>query len=326
MLPFLKRKTDSEVSPVQKPVVLAPMAGVSDSPFRGIARRMGSAFTYTEFVSTDGIVRKNRKSLDLFRFSREERPIVFQIFGSDPNTIEEATRILQDLEPDGIDLNMGCSVRKVALKGAGAALLQDPAKAGRIVERMVSISRVPVSAKIRLGWNASKRNYLEVARILEESGVSMIAVHGRTRDQAYGGLADWDAIGEIRSSAGIPIYGNGDIDSLETARSRIRTYGVDGVLIGRAATGNPWIFQSDEPVPINERIALMLEHLEKMVQFYGGAQGLRLFRKHAVKYVRSIPGAAVLRARLVTTEDRSEFEALVRSMGEIQGTAGRDCA
>lgn len=301
-------------------VILAPMAGITDSPYRRICRRMGSAYSFTEFVSTDGLTRGNIKSLRMLRYHEEERPLVFQIFGNNPDVIVDAAKLIEELGPDAIDLNMGCSVRKVALKGSGAGLLLDPPRAGRIIEGMVKNLRIPVTAKIRLGWNQSSRNYRDVARILESSGVSLLSVHGRTRDQAYGGRSDWDAIGEIKSVVSIPVLGNGDIESHADARAKIRTYGVDGVLIGRAAIGNPWIFQHRDTEPsLEEVVGMMLSHLQSMTEFYGEEHGLRLFRKHAVKYVRGVPGASETRKALVTSTSTVSFREICQRMLDREG-------
>ncbi len=308
--------------PVKGRLILAPMAGFSDSPYRDLTHEMGSAMSYSEFVSTDGISRGNQKSIKLFRFLESERPVVFQIFGNDAKTIVEAAKIVQDLGPDIIDLNMGCSVRKVAMKGSGAGLLRNPLEAGRIMEELAKNLSIPVTAKIRLGWSSSQRNYLEVARILEQSGASLIAVHGRTKDQAYTGKADWNAIGEIKARAGIPVLGNGDITSAREAEQRINEFKVDGVLIGRAAIGNPWIFSGveRENVPLPEVIAVMRRHLQAMVRFYDLPYGLTLFRKHAVKYLRLFDGAASYRSRLVRTDSLEEFESILDEILSLQGS------
>lgn len=223
-------------------ISLSPMAGISDSPTRKICRKFGAAFSYTEFVNADELVHRAPKALNMFRFDRKERPITFQIFGNRLEIIAEAAEIIQELKPDIIDLNMGCSTRKVSLRGAGAGLLRKPTLAGKIIEAIKKRVNVPVTAKIRLGWDSGNRNYLEVSKILEESGANALTVHGRTKEMAYTGLADWDAIGEIKTRRKIPIFGNGDIKSYEEANSKIDKYALDGVLVGRAAIGNPWIF------------------------------------------------------------------------------------
>ncbi len=302
----------------ETPVILAPMAGISDSPYRRLTRRMGSAFSFTEFVSTAGLTRNNAKTHSMFRFHPEERPIVFQIFGNDPETILRGALTAEELGPDAVDLNMGCSVNKVALKGSGAGLLRDPLKAGKIIESLVKNLKVPVSAKIRLGWSAGTRNYLEVSHILQESGASLISVHGRTRDQAYGGKADWEAIGEIAASLRIPVLGNGDITDFQTAEIYKNKYGVAGILIGRAAIGNPWIFSGRrrDEISFPELTGTIRTHLHLMQEFYEEEYALKLFRKHAVKYLRGFPGAGALRDELVREENASVFLEKINALAE----------
>ncbi len=219
---------------------------------------------------------------------------------------------IERLGPGIIDLNMGCSVSGVSGRGAGAGLLREPQKIGRIFNRMSKAVRVPVTGKIRLGWDAKSRNYIEVARILEDNGASLIAVHGRTKEQAYKGTADWDAIAEVKQAVKIPVIGNGDVKTVaDIARIKAHT-GCDGVMIGRAAIGNPWIFQRKDrsQVTVEDVIALLKRHLRAMIEYYGD-HGLILFRKHAVKYMQGLPHVAALRAQLVTCESVSAFHDLV---------------
>ncbi len=290
-------------------VILSPMAGISDSPYRQITRKAGSAFSFTEFVSTDGISRNSRKSIDLFRFHSSERPIFFQIFGNKLEVVTEAARIIEDLGPDVIDLNMGCSVSKVAHKGSGAGLLKNPIYAGKIIESMSKVVKLPVTAKIRLGWDHNSLNYKEVAHILQESGAKAISVHGRTKSMGYSGKADWDAIGELKSIAKVPIFGNGDIQNFSEAKKRISESGVDAVLIGRAAIGNPWIFSGIDKstLDFSEIKKVIILHLNLMLDFYGEDRGLILFRKHVSKYLRGFFGVADLRRKLVTTTNVEDF-------------------
>lgn len=294
---------------IQGDVILSPMAGISDSPYRQITRIAGSAFSFTEFVSTDGISRNSKKSIDLFRFNEIERPIFFQIFGNKLEVITEAAKIIEELRPDVIDLNMGCSVTKVAHKGSGAGLLRNPLYAGKIIESISRSVKVPVTAKIRLGWDQNSLNYREVVHILQESGAKAISVHGRTKSMGYTGSADWNAIAEIKSFAKVPIFGNGDIQSHLEAKKRIHESGVDAVLIGRAAIGNPWIFSGvDKSILKFSKIREgIFRHLKLMTEFYGENHGLVLFRKHVSKYLRGFFGISELRGKLVTTTDLNEF-------------------
>lgn len=298
---------------IKDKVILSPMAGISDSPYRQICRENGSGFSYTEFVSTDGISHNSKKSIDLFRFQEKERPIFFQVFGNKLEIIAEACRIIEDLGPDVIDLNMGCSVAKVAHRGSGAGLLRNPAYAGKIIEAMTKAVSVPVTAKIRIGWDHNSLNYKEVVHVLQESGVQAISVHGRTKSMAYTGQADWNIISEIKSFAKVPIFGNGDILSYEQAMQRIKESGVDGVLIGRAAIGNPWIFSdtAKESLLFDEVRKMIFHHLELMTNFYGDPFGLILFRKHVVKYLKGYHGVAELRQKLITTNSVEEFSSLL---------------
>lgn len=293
---------------IEGQIALAPMAGISDSPTRQIFRKMGSAFSYTEFVSTDGIHKGLQRTIDLFRFKPVERPIWFQIFGNNKEIITEACKIISELEPDAIDLNMGCSVSKVAHKGSGAGLLKNPLYVGQIMESMVKSVNLPVTAKIRIGWDFESLNYKEIVHVLQESGVRMISVHGRTKSMGYTGIADWDIIAEIKSFAKVPIWGNGDIKTREEAHHRIRETGVDGVLVGRGAIGNPWIFSDNRDKLKFEQVRTkILEHLELMQNFYGENYGLILFRKHFNKYLSKIEGTENLKENLLTETDSSIF-------------------
>ncbi|MDF3821586.1 tRNA-dihydrouridine synthase [Leptospira sp. 96542] len=270
-------------------VSLSPMAGISDSPYRQITKKYGAAFSYTEFVSTEQLLLGNQKSIDMFRFLEFERPIVFQIFGSDLETVVEASKIAAALKPDIIDLNMGCSVAKVSQHGSGAGLLRNIKLAGQMIEGIRKNTSLPVSAKIRLGWDENSLNYFETLRVLEGSGVSAISVHGRTKSMGYTGMANWDAITEIKNKASVPIYGNGDVSSYQEALEKKQKTGVDLVLIGRKAIGNPWIFSDTNKVNVDWITikSQILEHLNLMLDFYPSEDeyGLVLFRKHFVKYM-----------------------------------------
>ncbi|MBP7599861.1 MAG: tRNA dihydrouridine synthase DusB [Thermoflexales bacterium] len=295
--------------PVYGDLILSPMDGFSDQPFRKICRDFGSAMSYTEFTSCDAILHNARMALKQLEFDRAELPqLSFQIFDADEDRIVAAAQKAERLGPGIIDLNMGCSVSGVSGRGAGAGLLKDPAKIGRIFYRMSRLLKVPVTGKIRLGWDAQTRNYREVARVLEDNGAQLIAVHGRTREQAYKGNADWDAIAEVKQTVKVPVIGNGDVKTVaDIARIKAHT-GCDGVMIGRAAIGNPWIFarKDREQVTIDDTVRLLHRHLEASMAFYG-EKGLILFRKHAVKYIHAVPHAAEFRERLMTRLTVEEF-------------------
>ena len=287
--------------PVYGDLILSPMAGFSDIPYRLICREFGMAMSYTEVVSMDGILWKNKKTLNLLDFMPIERPVTFQILGNDEDKIVEACRMIEQLEPDIIDINMGCSVSDIAGKGAGAGLLKNPSKIGRIFNKLSSILRVPVTGKIRLGWDDKSRNYLEVARILEDNGASLIAVHGRTRSQFFFGKANWDAIAEVKQAVRIPVIGNGDVKCVADIERIKRHTGCDGVMIGRAAIGHPWVFQYKDrnQVASREKIELIKRHLSLMQAYYGHEIGVILFRKHVTKYIMGMPRATELRPFLV---------------------------
>lgn len=268
-------------------VALSPMAGVSDSPTRSVARSFGSAFSFSEFVSTEQIILNNQKSWDMFRFEEAERPIYFQIFGSKVSTVVTAGMKIESLKPDVIDLNMGCSVSKVSHKGSGAGLLKNLPMAARMIEGLRKSVSVPITAKMRIGWNADLLNYRETVHVLQESGVQGISVHGRTKEMGYSGSANWDIIGEIKSFAKVPIFGNGDVASYEDALDKKKKYGVDLVLIGRNAIGNPWVFQnSNHSFEIKKWLVTVINHLDNMILFYPPSEyAVLLFRKHLSRYL-----------------------------------------
>jgi len=295
--------------PVYGDLILSPMAGFSDIPYRLICREFGASLSYTEVVSMDGVLWNNKKTFRLLDFKPEERPVTFQILGNDEDKLTEACRIIEQLGPDIIDINMGCSVSDIAGKGAGAGMLNSPQKIARLFQKLNNALSVPVTGKIRLGWDHKTRNYLEVARILEENGASLIAVHGRTRSQFFTGKADWDAIAEVKQLVRIPVIANGDVKCTQDIRQIKKTTGCDGVMIGRAAIGHPWIFRhmNREDVPSDEKIKLIKKHLSLMQEYYGSNIGVILFRKHAVKYILGMPKAMKLRPYLATGKSADEI-------------------
>lgn len=304
--------------PIYGDLILSPMAGFSDVPYRLICREFGMAMSYTEVVSMDGILWKNKKTFNLLDFRLVERPVTFQILGNDEDKIVEACRIIEQLGPDIIDINMGCSVSDIAGKGAGAGLLKNPSKIGRIFNKLSNILRVPVTGKIRLGWDDKSRNYQEVARILEDNGASLIAVHGRTRSQFFFGKANWDAIAEVKQSVKIPVIGNGDVKCVADIERIKRHTGCDGVMIGRAAIGHPWIFQYKDRnhVAYKDKIDLIRRHLSLMQAYYGKEIGVILFRKHVTKYIMGMPRATELRPFLVKCNSSDEIIDHISSYAE----------
>jgi len=301
--------------PIHGDLILAPMDGFTDFPFRVICRELGSAMSYTEFVNVDEIAHARGKHGAVrlkLKYSQAERPIAFQIYGHIDSRLVETARALQDLGPDIIDINLGCAIRKIAERGAGAGMLKDPARIGRLFASLTGALGVPVTAKMRLGWDAGSRNYLDVARALEENGCSLIAVHGRTKDQALAGPVDLSAIAEIKRRARIPVLGNGNVHTVADIETMKRETGCDGVMIGRGAIGHPWIFsrREKEDVSLEESIAMGRRHLAMMVELYGTKFGPVIFRKHAVRYVHHLVSVGALRTRLVHCTNVAEYDFL----------------
>ncbi len=296
------------------PLILAPMEDVSDPPFRKVCKQHGADLMYTEFISSEGLIRdaaQSKKKLDIFEY---ERPIGIQLFGSDIDTMAECARIATAVNPDLIDINYGCPVKAVACKGAGAALLKDIPLMVKMTEAVVKATHLPVTAKTRLGWDDTSKNIEEVAERLQDIGIKALTIHGRTRVQMYKGQADWSLIGKIKENPRItiPIFGNGDIDSPTKALEYKNRYGVDGIMIGRAAIGYPWIFNEIKhffknhqllpPPSLSERARVCLEHFEFALQWKGEKQGLLEMRKHYGNYFKSIPFFKETKQKLCTTD------------------------
>lgn len=299
--------------PIYGDTILSPMDGYSDLPFRSLARRLGSAMSYTEFINAIEIVNGVERERSKLVYAEEERPIVFQIFDHDPERLLEAALRLREREPDIIDINMGCSARTVSGRGAGAGLLREPGKIAEIFRKLSAALDIPVTGKIRLGWDDESLNYLEVAKIIEDNGGQLVAVHGRTKQQNYGGQANWEAITEIKEAVSIPVIGNGDVKTAADIEAMKESTGCDGVMIGRAAIGNPWIFAGMDrhEVPHEQVQETMLAHLESMLAFYGAERGLVLFRKHASRYMSPYRLTKAQRTKLLTCEMPDEFTALL---------------
>lgn len=301
---------------LNSPYVLAPISGYTDSPCRVIASRHGAGFTMTELVSAEGIVRNIRNVVCLMDFSEMERPLGIQIFGNKADVIAEAALIAESLKPDFIDINMGCPARNVVGSGSGSALIVDPLKAESIAAAVVRKVKIPVSVKIRIGWDHSSMNYLEVSKRLEGTGISFLIVHGRTRSQFYSGTADWNAITEIKSSLKIPVIGNGDIISNSEAAKRLSESGCDAVMIGRGALGNPWVF-SDK----NHDLAMMKvqirEHYDMMIKYYGN-RGIMLMRKHAAKYIHNFRNSSRARSIMIRSDSLDEIYAALELLEDVK--------
>jgi tRNA-dihydrouridine synthase B len=323
---------------IEAPFVLAPLAGVSDSPFRRLAREQGAAAVTTEMVSADGLVRGHPATFDYIRFEPEERPIGIQLFGSEPAVMAEATRVLADLpderRPDWVDVNMGCPVRKVVNRCAGAALLQDVPRIRGIVRAMADASPLPVTAKIRLGWDGASRNVVEVCRALEDAGAAGVAIHARTRAEKFEGRAHWEMIGAARRAVGIPVIGNGDVRGAGDAIRMLDETGCDAVMLGRAAFGDPWVFrrvralwERGEVLPppgASERLEAGLRHLELMVAAVGPAAAAKEMRKHVAWYVKGLPNSARVREQVNRTRTVEEMAGLLRAYLEELARGGPD--
>lgn len=272
--------------PIHGDAILAPMDGYSDWPFRSLCRELGSAMSYTEFVKVEKILSRSKEPAKRLFFKEVERPLTFQIYGDDPDLILNAALKIQELNPDIIDLNMGCPAKTIADRGAGVGMMPSPLRTARTFRKLVKHLRVPVTGKIRLGWDRNK-NYKLIARIVEEEGGSLIAIHGRTKEQRYAGDADWDAIAEVKSLVKIPVIGSGDVKLVADIERMKQHTNVDAVMIGRGAIANPWIFSRIDRDQVTPQMTheLVRDHLARCVEFYGDEDGSRLFRKYAVQYL-----------------------------------------
>ncbi|MBN2386386.1 MAG: tRNA-dihydrouridine synthase [Anaerolineales bacterium] len=300
--------------PVCGEAILSPMDGFSDWPYRSLCRQLGSAMSYTEFIKAEFLVNAFEHMGMRLAFDEAERPVAIQIYGDDPDELLQAALLVQGVRPDAIDINLGCPARTVAHRGAGVGLMRNPLKVARIFRKLSAALAVPVTAKIRLGWDDC-RNYRLIARILEENGAAALAVHARTKEQGYGGAADWDAIAEVRAAVQIPVIGNGDVcQAADIARMRAHT-GCAAVMIGRAAVGNPWIFAGRErsEVPLEAVRRVMQTHLDRNLAFYGPRKGLLLFRKHAIQYLKGNRLPRPVRAQIIQQDRPEEFLRLLEA-------------
>lgn len=294
---------------LDSPVVLAPMAGYTDFPMRRLAKNFSAGLVFSEMLSGEGTRRRNPKTFQLAEFSSEERPIILQYFAVDPQMAADVAKVLEELEPDGLDLNFGCPSKKIIQHSAGAALLKDLPLMGKIIEAAVKATRLPVSVKMRAGWDSQSVNVVEAAHIAAESGASWVTIHARTRSEFYAGQAHWEWIAEVKQKISIPVIGNGDIKKAEDALGMRNLTGCDAVMIGRGAVGNPFIFREanallsgKEPLPPptpDERLQAMRQQLEWMIELYGEERAVRRFRKHAIGYLRGLPFSAAIKAQVV---------------------------
>lgn len=305
------------------PLLLAPMEDVSDPPFRAVCKDNGADLMYSEFISSEGLIRDAIKSKRKLDFSEEERPFGIQIFGGDEEALGLSARICETVKPDLVDINFGCPVKKVAMKGAGAGVLKDIDLMVRLTSAVVQSTSLPVTVKTRLGWDDNTKNIEDVAERLQDIGIKALTIHGRTRTQMYKGEADWTLIGKIKNNPRItiPIFGNGDIDSPEKAVEYKKRFGVDGIMIGRAAIGYPWIFNEIKhfvktgehlpPPSIEARVNVCKKHLHRSFEWKGPKVGIFEMRRHYANYLKGMPGIKEYRGRLVTLNTVEEIEAVL---------------
>lgn len=310
-------------------MLLAPMEDVSDPPFRAVCKENGADLMYTEFISSEGLIRNAEKSVQKLDIYDYERPIGIQIFGDKIESMRQAAAIAEEAQPELVDINYGCPVKKVACKGAGAGILLDIPKMQKMTEEIVKQVNLPVTVKTRLGWDDSTIKIVEVAKRLQDVGIKALTIHGRTRVQMYKGVADWTKIAEVKNHPDIhiPIFGNGDIDSPEKALEYKNKFEVDGIMIGRASIGYPWIFNEIKhfmktgellaPPSMDERVRTAKKHLEFSLEWKGEKQGIYEMRRHYTNYFRGIPNFKPYRTRLVESENPEELFGILDEVGGI---------
>ena len=336
-LPLAPRKTTAPLVKIADielgdfPLLLAPMEDVSDPPFRALCKAEGCDMMYTEFISVEGLIRDATKSVAKLDIYDYERPVGIQIFGANLESMVQAADIVQEARPEVLDINFGCPVKKVVCKGAGAGILQDIPKMVKLTKAIVDRTDLPVTVKTRLGWDDSSKYIEEVVERLQDVGIQALSIHGRTRKQMYKGEADWTLIGRIKDNPRIriPIFGNGDIDSPEKAAAYRDRYGVDGIMIGRAAIGYPWIFreikhyfatgQLLDPPTVAERVAAAREHLDRSIDWKGETLGILEMRRHYTNYFRGLPSIKQYRKVLVSEFDPAVLYATLAEIGEVYG-------
>lgn len=314
-----------------RPLFLAPMEDVTDPSFRLICKKYGADFLYTEFISSDGLIRDGEKSVRKLDIYDHERPIGIQLYGHLPDAMVEAAIIAEESSPDLIDINFGCPVRKIANRGAGAGMLKNIPLMIEITRKIVDSVKLPVTVKTRTGWDETSRNIVDVAEMLQDAGIEAITIHGRTRAQMYKGTADWTLIGEVKNNPRmkIPVIGNGDINNPVRAKEMFDRYGVDGIMIGRAAVGRPWIFRDIKhfldkgellPEPtVAEKAELALFHFEKSLEYKSGKRAILEMRRHLSTYFKGLPGFRETRLKLLTSNEPVEIMDLIRDIGNKWG-------
>ena len=306
---------------IDVPVALAPMAGVTDLPFRVICRELGAGYTVSEMVSAKALLYNNIKTYEMLKIADQERPTAIQLFGSVPSELAAAAKIVEKQGADIIDFNMGCPVNKIVSNGEGSALMRNPQLAYEIMAAMVDAVKIPVTVKCRAGWSKEHLNAAEIATLAEKAGVAAITVHGRTRDAFYSGKADWQVIKEVKETVHIPVFGNGDIWTAEDGMKMFKETGCDGIMIGRGAEGNPWIFsklkdllqgyESVKEPDIDAKFALILRHLDDLIAFKGEYIGVQEMRRHVVAYIKGLSHAALYRNKFFQVNTPEEFKILL---------------
>lgn len=298
-------------------LILAPMVGISDYPYRSLTRELGNAVSWTSFVNAKEVVYGHPHRLhDRLWFDPSERPVIFQLYGENINLMVEAAKILEMYQPDALDINLGCSVKKISQRGAGSGLLRQPDKVFEMLQSIRQAISLPLTAKIRLGWDEKSLNYMEISDWAEKAGVELLTVHGRTRSQGFNSPAIWQPIAEVKQARNIPIIGNGDVKAYSDAQKMFDSTNCDAVMIGRAAIGNPWIFSphSEPKGDISPKFQIISEHINRMIHFYGSEKSIILFRKHLAGYCRTLNLSREVSSDLLRT---TEWEVLINKLSRI---------